>query len=53
MTVDYVPEASYFLAARLRDVKSSYHSGYDKGHIFCLFRCCPLKKSLRVPVQCK
>jgi len=49
----YVPEASYFLAAFLCNVKSSYHSGYNKGHVFCLLGCYPLKKSLRVPVKCK
>lgn len=53
VTVDNVPEASYFLAARLCNVKSSHHSGYDKSIVFCLFACCPLKKSLRVSVQCK
>jgi hypothetical protein len=53
LTVDYVPEASYLLAARLCNVKSSYHSGYEKAHIFCISDCCPVKKLLRVPMQCK
>jgi hypothetical protein len=53
VTADYVPEASYFLAAFLCNTKSSYNSGYDKGHVFWLLGCCPLKKSLRVPVKCK
>lgn len=53
LTVDCVPEASYFLVERLCNVKSSYHSGYDKGHVFCLLGYCPLKKSLRLAVKCK
>jgi hypothetical protein len=45
--------ASYSLDERLCNVKPSYLTGYDMGHIFCLFGCFSLKNSLCVPVQFK